>query len=77
MTNPILTLRDFHLEVYGGRTYSIETLKKRIREGLIPGGYRDEGGRYVIDMARYNQARFQAIEAEEDPMVRQIAEGWG
>lgn len=77
MTNPILPLKEFALTVYGGRGPCLETLRQRIRAGTIPGGFIDEGGRYMVDMERYNRARFEAVETESDPMVKQIAEGWG
>lgn len=70
MTDPILPIKEFSLRVYGGRGPCLETLKKRIREGQIPGGH-IEGGRYMVDMAKYNQERFKNLDDDDiDPAVR-------
>lgn len=69
MSDPILPLVEFRLQVYGPRGPCLRTLRKRIRQRKIAGGYQDGDGRYWVDMRVFEQHRQRG---DVDPWVRKV-----
>ena len=68
VTMRLSKLSEFRLSVYcQGSRPDPRTLRSRIERGLIPGGFKDEMGRYWVDMDLFEAGPLGRI---TDPLVR-------